>query len=373
MEITGPVAAKLFVSSDTTDADLFLVLRVFDPHGKEVTFIGSNDPRVPVGLGWLRASHRKLDPKESKPYRPYHTHDEEQPLKPGEPVELDIEIWPTSIVVPKGYRLALSVRGKDYEVDGTDAALPHAPYPMKGVGPFTHTNPQDRPPAIFGGKNTLHFGGEFAPYVLLPVIPKSAMTVRAAIIGLGRWGRSLVNAVHGKTDAIQFTAAYTRTRASAEDFCREKNIPLRDRFEDVLADPNIDAVVLATPHSQHAEQVMAAAVAGKHIHVEKPLTLDRPSAEAAVAAAKRAGIVLAVGFNRRFHPSVVEIRKRLADGRLGQVMSMVGAHTTSTGQFIAADNWRAQPDEAPGGAITAVGVHSIDHMIEFAGEVATCW
>lgn len=195
------------------------------------------------------------------------------------------------------------------------------------------------------------------------------MTVRAAIIGLGRWGRSLVGAVHGKTDAIRFTAAYTRTRSSAEDFCREKNIPLLARFEDALADPNIDAVVLATPHSLHAEQVMAAAVAGKHVHVEKPLTLDRPSAEAAVAAAKRAGIVLAVGFNRRFHPSVVEIRKRLAGGQLGQVMSMVATHTTSTGQFIAADNWRAQPDEAPGGALTAVGVHSIDHMIEFGGEV----
>ena len=97
-----------------------------------------------------------------------------------------------------------------------------------------------------------------------------------------------------------------------------------DRFEDALASRDIDAVVLATPHSPHAEQVMAAAVAGKHVHVEKPLTLDRPSAEAAVAAAKRAGIVLAVGFNRRFHPSVVEIRKRIADGRIGQVMSMVG-------------------------------------------------
>jgi predicted acyl esterase len=172
LEITGPVAAKLFVSSDTTDADLFLVLRVFDPAGKEVTFVGSNDPRVPVGLGWLRASHRKLDPKETKPYRPWHTHDEEWPLTPGVPVECDVEIWPTSIVVPVGYRLALSVRGKDYEVDGTDAALPHAPYAMKGVGPFTHTHPEDRPPAIFGGKNTLHFSAERAPYVLLPVIPK---------------------------------------------------------------------------------------------------------------------------------------------------------------------------------------------------------
>jgi predicted dehydrogenase len=195
------------------------------------------------------------------------------------------------------------------------------------------------------------------------------MTVRAAIIGLGRWGCSLVNAVHGKTDAIKFTAAYTRTRISAEDFCRERGIAMLPRFEDALASPDVDAVVLATPHSQHAEQVMAAAVARKHIHVQKPLTLDRPSAEAAVTAAKRSGVVLAVGFNRRFHPSIIEIRSRLADSRIGEVISMVARHTTSTAQFIPADNWRAQPDEAPGGAITAVGVHSIDHMIEFAGRV----
>jgi uncharacterized protein len=171
MEITGPVAARLSVSSDTTDADLFLVLRVFDPAGKEVVFIGSNDPRTPVGIGWLRASHRKLDPARSLPYRPWHTHDEEWPLTPGEPVELDIEIWPTCIVVPPGYRVGLTVRGKDYEYDGTDAALPYAAYPMKGVGPFTHTDPRDRPPEIFGGTNTLHFAVGQMPHVLLPVIP----------------------------------------------------------------------------------------------------------------------------------------------------------------------------------------------------------
>jgi uncharacterized protein len=173
IEITGPVAAKLFVSSDTRDADLFLVLRVFDPAGKEVVFVGSNDPRTPVGLGWLRASQRKLDPAKSRPYRPWHPHDEEWPLTPGEPVELDIEIWPTSIVVPPGYRIGLTVRGKDYEYDGTDAALPHATYPMKGVGPFTHTDPRDRPPEVFGGTNTLHFGPGMAPYLLLPIIPAS--------------------------------------------------------------------------------------------------------------------------------------------------------------------------------------------------------
>jgi predicted dehydrogenase len=193
--------------------------------------------------------------------------------------------------------------------------------------------------------------------------------VRAAIIGLGRWGRSLVSSVHGKTDAIRFVAAYTRTRETAADFCRERNIPMLDRFEDILADQTIDAVVLATPHSQHAGQVMAAAVMGKHIHVEKPFTLDLPSAEAALAAVRRAGVTLAVGFNRRFHPSVIEIRNRLKDGRLGQVIAMVAQHTTSTQQFLAVENWRVQPGEAPGGAITAVGVHSIDHMIEFGGEV----
>ena len=172
VEITGPVAAKIWLSSQTADADIFLALRLFDPNGKETTFVGSNDPRVPIGLGWLRASHRKLDAKKTLPYRPWHTHDEEWPLQPGQAVELDVEIWPTSIVVPPGYRLALSIRGKDYEVDGKDIALPNAAYPMKGVGPFLHIDPDDRPPAIFATQNTLHFSKDQQPYLLLPIIPE---------------------------------------------------------------------------------------------------------------------------------------------------------------------------------------------------------
>jgi uncharacterized protein len=170
-EITGPAAAKLFLSSSTTDADIFLVLRLFDPQGSEVVFIGTNDPRTPIALGWLRASHRKTDAARSLPYRPWHSHDEEWPLTPGESVELDIEIWPTCIVVPAGYRLGLSVRGKDYEYDGSDAALAHAAYPMRGVGPFTHADPLDRPPEIFAAVNTVHFGAGRSPYLLLPIIP----------------------------------------------------------------------------------------------------------------------------------------------------------------------------------------------------------
>lgn len=191
--------------------------------------------------------------------------------------------------------------------------------------------------------------------------------VRAAILGLGRWGRSLVNSVHGRSDAIRFVRAYTRTRATAEDFCRERKLPLADSYEQILADPEIDAVIVATPHSQHFEQAMRAIEAGKHVFVEKPMTLDRMTAQAAVAAANKARVLLAVGFCRRFHPSVVEIRNRKAEGRLGAIVAMVGQHTTSTGAFIPSDNWRADPDEAPAGAMTAVGVHLLDHMIEFAG------
>jgi predicted acyl esterase len=171
VEITGPVAAKLFVSSDTTDADLFLSLRLFDPNNKEVLFIGSNDPCVPIALGWLRASQRKLDPARTLPYRPYHSHDEIWPLKPGEPVELDIEIWPTSIVVPPGYCLELNIRGKDYNHGLGDKRFPNGMYPMTGVGPFLHNDPQDRPAAIFGGRNRLHFERGREPYLLLPIIP----------------------------------------------------------------------------------------------------------------------------------------------------------------------------------------------------------
>ena len=171
-EITGPVAAKLFVSSSTTDADLFLILRVFSADMKEIVFQGAIDPHTPIAQGWLRASHRKLDEKLTLPYRPYHTHDEKQPLTPGVPVELDIELWPTSIVVPSGYRVALTVRGKDYEYGGgSGGRLSNFKNELKGCGPFLHDDPVDRPPAIFGGQTTLHFGRKQQAYLLLPVVP----------------------------------------------------------------------------------------------------------------------------------------------------------------------------------------------------------
>ncbi|HXF67652.1 MAG TPA: CocE/NonD family hydrolase [Burkholderiales bacterium] len=170
-EITGPSALKLWIASSTVDADIFAVLRVFDPNGKELVFQGALDPHTPIGQGWLRASHRKLDAARSLPYRPYHTHDEKQPLVPGEPYELDVEIWPTSIVVPKGWRIALTIRGKDYEYEGEAATLSNMKNPMRGCGPFVHDDETDRPPSVFGGKVTLYSGRERPARLLLPVIP----------------------------------------------------------------------------------------------------------------------------------------------------------------------------------------------------------
>jgi uncharacterized protein len=171
MEITGPIALKLWMSSSTADADIFAVLRVYDPGNREVVFQGALDPHTPIAQGWLRASQRKLDLGLSLPYRPYHTHDEKQPLTPDEVYALDIEIWPTCIVVPGGYRVALTIRGKDYEYEGEAATLSNMKNPMRGCGPFVHDDPADRPPAIFGGKVTLHFGPDRPAHVLLPVIP----------------------------------------------------------------------------------------------------------------------------------------------------------------------------------------------------------
>ena len=185
--------------------------------------------------------------------------------------------------------------------------------------------------------------------------------------GAARWSTPLP--AKAASDDIRFVRAATRTRAGAEEFCRERQIVLADSYDDILHAPDIDAVVLATPHSQHEAQALAAIAAGKHVFVEKPLTLDLNSALVVADAARKAGLVLAVGFTRRFHPSVAELRLRARDGRLGSIVAMVAQHTTSTVQFIAPDNWRASAEEAPGGAFTAVGVHSLDNMIEFAGRV----
>jgi len=171
-EITGPVAARLFVSSTMADADLFCVLRVLAPDGSDVTFPGAIDPHTPVAQGWLRVSHRKLDLELSTEYRPYHVHDEVQPLVPGGIYRADVEIWPTSLVVPAGYRIALTVQGRDWEVHYPDSPrIGSFKNEMTGCGPFLHDDPDDRPPELTGSSQTLWAGPGRESFLLLPVIP----------------------------------------------------------------------------------------------------------------------------------------------------------------------------------------------------------
>jgi len=171
-EITGPMAARLFVSSTTTDVDLFVIVRVFDPADQELTFMGSTDPNTPIANGWLRVSHRALDPVKSKPYRPYHPHDRAEMLAPGEIYACDVEIVTSCIVVPAGWRVAFTVRGKDYEYEGELSEFGKKfHYGTRGTGGMTHNDNDNRPADIYAGKVTLHTGGGRDAWLLLPVIP----------------------------------------------------------------------------------------------------------------------------------------------------------------------------------------------------------
>jgi predicted acyl esterase len=163
-EITGPLALTLYVSSSTEDADLFVTLQAFSPDEEEVTFVGSVDPAAPLSQGWLRVSHRKLCPDRSKPWQPWHTHDEKQPLIPGEIVRVEVEIWPTCIALPAGYRLAVDIRGKDF-------AREHAEAKYKGSGPWLHDDGADRPDWLTEGTTTIYTGEAYPSMLLAPVIP----------------------------------------------------------------------------------------------------------------------------------------------------------------------------------------------------------
>ncbi|MGH7117002.1 MAG: Gfo/Idh/MocA family protein, partial [Stellaceae bacterium] len=194
--------------------------------------------------------------------------------------------------------------------------------------------------------------------------------IRAAIVGLGRWGRTLVGAIQGKSTEFRFTAGHSRTDATAAPFCAEHGIAYCDDLDRILADPAIDAVVFATPHSQHGAQVERAAAAGKHVLMEKPFTLDVASAQQAIDAAARAGVTLAVAYPRRFHPAMIELKTRLDDGRLGLPTHCESAQASPAGHFMPQGYyWRADPAEAPGGAMTATGVHNLDALIYLFGRI----
>ena len=193
--------------------------------------------------------------------------------------------------------------------------------------------------------------------------------INAAIIGMGVWGQNLVNSAQGLSKSIRFVAGATRTPAKAADFAARQGIRIMDSYEAVLADPGVDAVVLATPHSMHTDQIVAAAQAGKHVFCEKPLGLDGASTRRAAEAAARHGIVLGVGYNWRFQPALQEIRRMIDDGRLGRVLHIEGNFCGPSAYRFPRGHWRHASDESPAGGMTGRGVHVIDAMMYLAGPI----
>ena len=196
----------------------------------------------------------------------------------------------------------------------------------------------------------------------------------AAIVGMGRWGRVLVESVQGgdqgAAPGIRFVAGSTGTPDKAREWATRQGIRLLDTYEAAIADPAVRAVVLATPHSQHAAQVAKAAAAGKHVFVEKPFALRRSDAQAAVDACRRAGTVLALGHNRRFLPAVAEMRRLLADGTLGTLLHVEGHFSGPGAAGYRAGMWRADRDESPLGGMGGMGIHMVDMFIHLAGRLA---
>lgn len=197
--------------------------------------------------------------------------------------------------------------------------------------------------------------------------------INAAIIGLGGWGRNLVNHTQGKSPKIRFIAGCTRTVETAKAYAQEKDFPLTNNYAAILADPKIDAVVLATPHTAHAAQVIEAAKAGKHIYCEKPFTLSRASAEQALQACAEAKVTLMVGYNWRYQPALQEAKRMIEDGRLGTVLHVEGNFNGPSVYRFPKEHWRPSRDECPAGGMTGRGCHVVDAMIYLAGHIDSAY
>ena len=193
--------------------------------------------------------------------------------------------------------------------------------------------------------------------------------IRAAIVGLGRWGQTLVESVQDKSEKIRFVCGVSRDPGRTREFGDKKHLALTNSFQAVLDDPDVDAVVLATPHSQHFREIVAAAKAGKHVFVEKPMTLSGQDAAGAVSACQQAGVALGIGFGRRLAPAFLEMQQVIAQGRIGDILHIEANFSGPTGYQLSKDTWRATKAESPSGAMTARGLHTLDGMIALNGPV----
>jgi predicted dehydrogenase len=196
--------------------------------------------------------------------------------------------------------------------------------------------------------------------------------LNAAIVGLGWWGKEIVRSVQGKSTRLRFVRGISKEMDEVRDFAAEQEFALSADYEDALRDSRIDAVVLATPHSLHADQITAAAKAGKQVFCEKPLSLNQRDAARAVEACLKAGKILGVGHNRRFWRPMMEIKRLIDDGSLGTIMQVEGNYSTDWLKDVRPEtSWRGSPNEAPAGGMTGMGIHIVDAYINMFGRVTS--
>jgi predicted dehydrogenase len=190
--------------------------------------------------------------------------------------------------------------------------------------------------------------------------------INAAIVGLGWWGKNIADAVQGHSKKLHFVHGVTQELVATQEYAKAKGFKLSATLDEALADPAVEAVVLATPHSLHADQVVQVAKAGKAVFCEKPLSLTRADAARAVAATKSAKVPIGVGQNKRFWPSMVELRRVVASGALGRIMHVEGHYSNEhSSKFFAP--WRDLKTETPGAGMTGTGIHILDAFANVAG------
>jgi len=192
--------------------------------------------------------------------------------------------------------------------------------------------------------------------------------LNVAIYGMGNWGSRLIESVQGKSSKIRFACGITRDPAAHRGAADQYGMALTSHYADALRDPKIDAVLIATPHSLHCQHIVEAARAGKHVFAENPITLTAATARQAVEATQTAGVTLGLGFNRRYAPAFVEMKRRIQAGEIGELLHIEGQHSGPSGYKLK-HNWRATRAESPAGSMSPRGIHTLDSMINLGGLV----
>jgi len=192
--------------------------------------------------------------------------------------------------------------------------------------------------------------------------------IQAAIFGLGRWGKNLVNSVQNQSSILRFKHAVVQTPEKYQEFANEKNLLVTSDPKVVLSDPEIQMIVLATPHNLHVQQIQASAEAGKHVFCEKPLALNLSDALQAVSYCEKANVLLGVGHDKRFWPSMQAVKSIVQSGALGDLIHIEGIFTNENLKNFQT-SWRDQAENVPGGSLTATGIHVLDAFTNLMGEV----